>query len=175
VNQSLYDTFLSPWMRAFANEPMAKALRALSPSRLQRYALSDLNPAMWTVKTLAETVRRSRKPVPADNAYRALETQASERIEQGLEQYRVKRDNAQESLFRTLYGAPWLRAALGPAAREERAAPAQLRSRRAKGAQDARVADSMEAGGFLEGWARIAAYVGKGNAVDERPYRLMRR
>jgi hypothetical protein len=37
------------------------------------------------------------------------------------------------------------------------------------------VADSMEVGGFLEGWARIAAYVGKGNAVDERPYRLMRR
>ena len=37
------------------------------------------------------------------------------------------------------------------------------------------VADSMEQGGFLEGWARIAAYVGRGNAVDERPYRLLRR
>jgi poly(3-hydroxyalkanoate) synthetase len=174
INQSLYDTFMSPWIKAWSNEPMAKALRNLSPSRLQRYALSDANPAMWSLKSAAEAVRKARVPIDDANAFRQLEQQGSERIEQGLDRYRDARDAAQEQLFRKLYGSDWMRSALG-LPRERTPARANRGEAEARKALKLReVADTVEQGGLLEGWARVAIYSGRGSAVDERPYRLLR-
>ena len=54
INEGLYDTFLSPWVRLWSNEASAEALRLMHPLRLQRFLLSDLNPAMWPVRLMAE-------------------------------------------------------------------------------------------------------------------------
>ena len=40
----------------------------MHPLRLQRFLLSDLNPAMWPVRAMAEAVRKDRRPAAADNA-----------------------------------------------------------------------------------------------------------
>ena len=71
INEGLYDTFLSPWVRLWSNEASAEALRLMHPLRLQRFLLSDLNPAMWPVRLMAEAVRKDRRPAAADNAARA--------------------------------------------------------------------------------------------------------
>ena len=62
INEGLYDTFLSPWVRLWSNEASAEALRLMHPLRLQRFLLSDLNPAMWPVRLMAEAVRKDRRP-----------------------------------------------------------------------------------------------------------------
>ena len=67
INEGLYDTFLSPWVRLWSNEASAEALRLMHPLRLQRFLLSDLNPAMWPVRLMAEAVRKDRRPAAADN------------------------------------------------------------------------------------------------------------
>jgi hypothetical protein len=141
----------------------------------QRYALSDLNPAMWTVKSLAEGVRRARKPVDERNAYRALEQQASDRLEQGLRSLpRPARQRAGDRCSGRCTAHRGCAPRWACRARRRRRARA-TRGRGAPRAQDARGRGHMEQGGFLEGWARIAAYVGKGNAVDERPLPALRK
>jgi hypothetical protein len=174
INQSLYDHFMSPWIRAWANAPMAKALRNLSPSRLQRYALSDLNPAMWSLKSLAEGVRRQRQIVAPENRFATLEREASARIESALDRFRDTRDAAQEQLFRKIYGSDWLRASLGVPRGK---AHARTRSPEAEALRTLKlreIEDTIEAGGFLEAWARIAVHTARGGHVDERPYFLLK-
>jgi len=174
INQSLYDTFMSPWIKAWSNEPMAKVLRAWSPSRLQRYALSDVNPAMWSIKALAEGVRRARKPAGEGNRASELEKEATAKLVEGLDRYRDARDAAQEKLFGQIYGSDWMRTLLGMP-RDRAAARTGDAAHEARKALKLReLADSIERGGFLEGWARIAAYTGRGGSIDERPYRLLR-
>ena len=119
INQSLYDTFVSPWVKAMSNEVTAKWLRVTNPDRMQRYLLSDLNPAMWSIKTLAEMVKAQRTPVTPDNPLVKLEHQVSERIEQSLDAYRDSRDAMQERLFKAIYESPWVAAAVGLAGRTD--------------------------------------------------------
>jgi hypothetical protein len=67
INQGLYDTFASPFVKAMSNEATARLARDLNPARMERWAFSDLNPWMWWVKATAEWVRENRQPVAADN------------------------------------------------------------------------------------------------------------
>src|SRR5512139_3392178 len=113
INQSLYDTFLSPVVKAMSNEVTAQWLRLLLPERLQRYLLSDLNPAMWPVKMLAEMVRAQRRPASPDNPFVQAERQMSDSIEKSLDTYRDLRDAWSERLFKAIYESPWLAAMVG--------------------------------------------------------------
>ena len=63
INQGLYDTFASPIVKAMSTEATARVLRDTNPARLERWYLSDLNPWMPWVKSMAETVRANRQPV----------------------------------------------------------------------------------------------------------------
>ena len=74
VNQSLYDTFLSPLVQAMSNEMTAQWSRMLQQDRLQRYMISDMNPAMWPLKFFAPMVREQRKPVSTDNPFLSSKT-----------------------------------------------------------------------------------------------------
>src|SRR6266403_900970 len=67
INQGLYDTFASPIVKAMSSEATARVLRDTNPARLERWFLSDLNPWMLAVKSMAEMVRANRRPVPSDN------------------------------------------------------------------------------------------------------------
>jgi pimeloyl-ACP methyl ester carboxylesterase len=113
VNQSAYDTFVSPWLRATVTEPMAQALRAMAAPRLERALISDRNPWLWPLQALAPMVRHERKTVAADNPWVVAERALSDAIVRAWDQYRDQRDAAQETLFFALFESPWLQQALG--------------------------------------------------------------
>ncbi len=74
VNDGLYEAFMAPWIRAFANERVAKAARFMQPSRLDYIRYSDWNPWMRGVALAADMGREHRQALPADDPFRAAET-----------------------------------------------------------------------------------------------------
>jgi pimeloyl-ACP methyl ester carboxylesterase len=178
INQSLYDTFLSPVVKAMSNEVTAQWLRLLVPERLQRYLLSDLNPAMWPVKMLAEMVRAQRRPASSDNPFVQAEWQMSDVIEKSLDAYRDMRDAWSERLFKAIYESPWLAAMVGLAGKTDpRQAPKQAAKVREE-LQRLKVREleaQTEDGTPLDGKVRILLYQGRDEkVVDERPFNLVR-
>ena len=113
INEGLYDTFVSPWVRLWSNEASAEALRLMHPLRLQRFLLSDLNPATWPVRLMAEAVRKDRRPAAAGNTCVTAEHAVSEQIEQALDQYREIRERMQELTFKAIYNSPFVEALAG--------------------------------------------------------------
>jgi hypothetical protein len=179
ITEGFYRTFVSPWIRAWVTESTAEALRAAHPNRLQYSLWSDRNPWMAAVKPLAETVRRHRRPVAADNPFLVLEKKMSEQIEHSLDRYRDARDRTTERMFAALYQSAWLQAAVGlrgadggrpaPRARDEAFEAlvthkiAALRAR-------------MGEGGLREATARILLYTGSDEPrVDVRGFRMAER
>ena len=183
INQGLYDTFASPLVKSMSSEAAARAIRALNPARLERTLFSDLNPWMYWVKVMAETVRESRHPAAADNPFVEAERHASERIEHALDAYRDRRDAMYEGAFKAIYGSPWLAAAVGLSADSaRRRGPrrgSQLQSWEYQELKRLKrlIAEShIEQGTVLDGWVRIVLYVAREQQVfDERPYNLARR
>ena len=177
INQSLYDTFVSPVVKALSNEMTAQGLRALQPSRLQRTLLSDLNPAMWTVKTLAQQVRAQRKPAVADNPFVQAEQQVSDIIERSLDQYRDIRDAWQERLFQSLYESPWLAALVGLTGKTDPQHAPKLAKKLREELKRLKLQDlqsQLEVGSVLDAWIRVQLYQGFEEQVfDERPFRLV--
>jgi pimeloyl-ACP methyl ester carboxylesterase len=178
INQSLYDTFLSPAVKAMSNEVTAQWLRLLVPERLQRYLLSDLNPAMWPVKMLAQMVRAQRRPASPDNPFVQAERQMSDAIEKSLDTYRDLRDAWSERLFKAIYESPWLAAMVGlagmtdPRPGPKPAAKAREELMRLKVHE---LEAQIDEGTPLDGKVRILLYQGREEkVVDERPFNLVR-
>ncbi len=180
INQANYDKFLSPLVKAVANEPAARVSRALNPARMERWLVSDANPALWPVKSLAETVRQRRQPVSADNPFLAAEQSFSEWMVRGLDQYRELRDAAQERLFINLYRSPWLKAAVGlqdlslsqqGKVRDKKTGWAYEELLRMKQAQ---AEATIEHGSALDAGMRMLIHIASDSAgVDERPFRMI--
>jgi hypothetical protein len=174
----MYDQWLSPMVQAMSSEPVAKLNRAMNPARMERWLVSDANPAMLPLKWLAQVVREQRQVVPADNPFVATEHQASAFIERTLDAYRDARDAAQEDLFIKLYTSPWLTSMLGlpaekPATRARTISAAGLALARS---QAQALEASIEHGTPLDAAMRMLIHVGAdGSGVDERPFVLIRR
>jgi len=103
-NDRMYRTFLSPWVKACTTELSAEMMRWLHPLRVQRYAVSDMNPALRHLGAAAAQVRAHRRPAREGNAFSAMEKTLSSFIEDWLDFYRDCRDRGQEALFRAVYG-----------------------------------------------------------------------
>ncbi|HTX72610.1 MAG TPA: DUF3141 domain-containing protein [Rectinemataceae bacterium] len=178
INQSLYDTFLSPVVKAMSNEVTAQWLRLLVPERLQRYLLSDLNPAMWPVKMLAQMVRAQRRPASPDNPLVHAERQMSDAIEKSLDTYRDLRDAWSERLFKAIYESPWLAAMVGLAGTTDPREAAKPTAKFREELQRLKVSEleaQIEEGTPLDGKVRILLYQGREEkVVDERPFNLVR-
>jgi len=178
INQHLYETFASPFVRAMSNESTAEALRAAHPSRLERSLASDTNPWMHWVGAMAPAVREARQPVSPDNPFLAMQKAFSDQIVRSLDQYRDIRDAWQEQMFESIYATPWLPALLGmkttpthvesPAVTALRKEVATLRRREAE--------SQIGKGDSLDAFLRILAYVTAGrSAIEERPFNLLRK
>jgi hypothetical protein len=179
TNQRLYDTFLSPLVKAVANEPAARAARMLNPARLERYVFSDLNPWMQWVKPLAETVRAQRQQRSPDNALVALEQQVSDHVVRSLDAYGHWRDDLSERVFKAVYESPWMAALVGldseHVARRGPQAPT-WEHEELRRLQRERAEAHIEQGSLLDGWVRLTLYAAHGEQViDERPFNLARR
>ena len=179
INQGIYDTFASPWVKACANPWMAAWVRQKNPARAERWMLSDLNPAMWGVKLLADTVRTHRLPVAHDNPVLESERKISNSIEQALDTYRALRDQTTERAFKAIYESPWLAACVGLKPDVQRTSHRSTNNwfekefKRLKGQE---LEAGFENGTVLDGAMRLFIYCGHElHAIDERPFNALRR
>ena len=179
INEGLYDTLLSPWVRMWSNEASAEAIRMMHPLRLQRFLLSDLNPAMWPVKAMAEMVRKDRRPAAADNALVKAEHAISEQVEQALDRYREARERMQELTFKTIYNSPLVEALAGLRAPHVDARKPRARNEQLEKQLEAKIAairTRAAQGGFTEAVIRIALSCAKAQRmIDARGFRLAQR
>ncbi len=105
INESLYETFVSPWVRAMANPWSAMFLKWSHPMRTSRYLFSDtFNPWMLGVRALANLVEQDRHPVEEDNPFIALERDGIGYVSDMFENARLMRDAVYEQWFALLYG-----------------------------------------------------------------------
>lgn len=103
--ESLYKSFFSPWVQAFANPWTAEAAKWLHPMRLSRYLLSSgFSPGLRAMSGVAESVRKSRQPLSADHPMLVNERAFIERTTRMLEAARRRRDALLETTFQLLYG-----------------------------------------------------------------------
>ncbi|HEY7238641.1 MAG TPA: TerB family tellurite resistance protein [Burkholderiales bacterium] len=179
INQGLYDSFVSPFVKAMSNDAAARVTRDLNPARMERWAFSDLNPWMWWVKGAAEWVRENRQPAAPDNPFARAEKTMSAQIEDALDRYRDVRDDLVERTFKAIYESPWLAAAVGLKAGDANArgpAEATWEHEELKRLKRAEIESQIEGGTVLDAWARLLLYVGRQDkTVDERPFNLLRR
>jgi hypothetical protein len=178
INGELYDRFVSPWVKLWSNEATAAAWRMANPTRFQRYLCSDLNPAMWPVKAMAEVVRAQRRPVAADHPMAAMEEAACAAIEDALRAAAEQHGRLQETLFKAIYHAPWVKAwarmgapGLGP--------PVPAEDDRGPAAFDQTLAEITARngiGGFDHALVRILlACAMAARTIDVRHFRLAQR
>ena len=169
-----YRATLAPAVRAVSTPQTAELMRDMHPAR-QRYTMfSDTNPAMGSVKTLADTVREARQPVASDNPLLAMEKAASSMIVAGLEAYGAARDMMTEHFFLAAYGSPLLQAAVGLGAGSDtrpRGGERELLREAVTARRRAELEQQFEVGGMPEALVRALIYVGRADgSVDERGY-----
>jgi pimeloyl-ACP methyl ester carboxylesterase len=179
INLSLYRTFAQPMVRAMINSPMAEWMQQLHPLRLQYEFFSNANPLMAPVATLAEQVRKDRKPSEANNPFVAMQENASRQIVAGLDAWRDMTEALAERTFLTIYGLSSLQAAVGldPAATRplRQAAKSPLHQELLQ-KRIAELKSRIPIGGLREAIIRGLLYAGMTRAaIDERGFELTRR
>lgn len=172
ANLALYHTFGQPIVRALTPAFTVEQLRDLHPLRLQYEMFSDANPLMASLAQMAQDVRGHRRPVAADNAFLRVERAASQQIVAALDAWRDLRDRLGEWLFLSVYGAPWLQAAVGVDPARTEALRKAGKSPLHQALIDERIAEHkslVDKGGLRECLTRALLYAGlpRGGA-DER-------
>lgn len=150
ILQNQYDAFLSPWVRAFSSEASSQMLRELHPLRLQRTLISDLNPLMKGVESLAGWCKSNRQPASEDNWFISLENDLSDSIESALNAFQQQRDNLGKSLFKATYG-PMGFGSIFPAEWKEPPAPEQPLNDLERG----KLMKKARQGGLIEALSRL--------------------
>jgi pimeloyl-ACP methyl ester carboxylesterase len=113
INEGMYHTFVSPWLKAFGSRGTADLLQMTSPARLERLLISDLNPFAHVLASMADMVRQNRMPVAKENPFLKAQKGVSDLIVRNLDAYRDARDGATERLFYSIYDNKAVRAIAG--------------------------------------------------------------
>ena len=176
VNAGLYQQVAAPFVRAMASEPVAQMRRTMQPLRMQRWALSDINPMMWPIAAFASMVKENRRACENDNPYREAERGAAKAVEQSLESVAQSRAKMSQQTFEAIYDNPVARAAAGlrgaPPPQPLGADPARRELARRE-AQDL-LAHAGE-GTVRDGVVRLVLMMlGHEGSIDERAYRAMK-
>jgi len=103
-NQRAYELFAQPLVQALSNDTLGQLQRTFHPLRLQRWALSDLNPATWWLRPAAEMARQHRRPLDPAHPLRQGERLTAELASAATDAYRAVRDALSEAQFFQLYG-----------------------------------------------------------------------
>lgn len=179
LNNTLYSTFVQPWLRAWVTPPMASAVLAVQPLRVKYAVFSNKNPLMRAVPRLAGKARAERKTPAADNAFLRLQEQVSMMMTSWLEAAGQLRDQMQETLFHAIYGSPWLQAWLGVTPGDGRPRPKPGTSPDQVAALAAIIEElrtTMDQGGPLEAAVRALVYIALGQrSIDARSFEVLRR
>ena len=111
MNDRLYNTFLSPFVKAFSTEVTVEILKQLHPLRVNKYIFSDsINPFMQIFNMLSPVVKKNRKQVSPDNPFGAVEKNISESIVALMDSFQNIRDQLDENLFFLIYENPFIKA-----------------------------------------------------------------
>jgi len=152
-NQRAYELFAQPLIQRMSNEVGARLGRALHPLRMQRWAISDLNPWMAWLGPVAQSVRSHRQALEPESPSRRTEQFLAECVSAALDFCRDVRDATSEALFYETYG-PMFGACLagesGTQQRETVADPRELPFVKEALA-------SIKEGGYPEAVARVFA------------------
>lgn len=112
-NETMYRSFVSPWVKALANPWTAEMMKWLHPMRASRYLLSEaFNPWMGGVAMLAEPLAAHRHPLADDNPLIEREREAIGEVTQALEKLRETRDATYEQAFKLTFEQPEMLATL---------------------------------------------------------------
>ncbi|WP_219764649.1 DUF3141 domain-containing protein [Neoroseomonas alba] len=110
VGVDLYELTARPFVQAMVTPASADMMVQMNPMRLRRRVLSDANPVMPAVGTLADQVRAARKPVARTNPFFRTEKLFASMVEQTMTFWSDVRSAQQELAFFSIYGNPFLRA-----------------------------------------------------------------
>jgi len=179
VNLALYRTFAQPIVRALVSAPLAETLHQMHPLRFQYQIFSNANPFMAPIASLAEEVRKNRRPVAPDNPFIAMQENVSEQIVAALDGWRDFIETVAERTFLTVYGSPALQAAAGIDPADTRPLRKPAKNRLYQELVQKRIAElksHIPLGGLREAVVRALIYVGLGRgSVDERGFESVRR
>ena len=180
INLGLYRTLLQPFVKAFANDQIAKWLQKLNPTTLPFELFSDRNPLMKQIALLAEQVRGQRRPVSPDNPLLKAQTIISDGIIAALDNWRDLRDQSLEQIFLGIYSAPLLQALVGLRAsnKSPRWKPGiELDRIELMKTRMAELKARIAKGGLHEAAIRSLNYVNmpESSGVDERNFEALRR
>ncbi|RDI58031.1 DUF3141 domain-containing protein [Microvirga subterranea] len=101
---SAYETFVHPFVAPMVTPAAAGLVRAFNPQRVQRWAVSDLNPFLWPLKGMADMAKANRAPRNDDGPMVAMERWAAAMTSASWDLYRDLRDAAVENTFFRTYG-----------------------------------------------------------------------
>ena len=104
-NETLYKTFVSPWVQAVATPWSSEIVRQLHPMRTSRYLFSEhFNPWMRGIAQLADGLSDSRTPLPDDHPLMVEEREQIDRLSTSIEQARKGRDAVYQQIFGLFFG-----------------------------------------------------------------------
>ncbi|MDD3371857.1 MAG: DUF3141 domain-containing protein, partial [Alphaproteobacteria bacterium] len=176
-NLSIYETYVSPWIRAFVTEQSAQYLRKMNPIRVRFETFSDKNPFMAPVAKMAETVKANRKPVSKDNFFWNIQEIVSDNIIAMLDMYKDSRDLFTEKVFLEIYGSKLLQSTLGlrKSSVYSKSAGKDLDRERDIQQRMQKLMDTATIGGLPEALTRGLLYVVRaGNGFDEREFKMLK-
>jgi pimeloyl-ACP methyl ester carboxylesterase len=169
ANDNFYQHYIRPWVKLYTTELSAEIIRNRQPLRMKRYMLSDMNPLMRPVESIAAIARKNRKPASADNPMIALEKDFSEYMGNVLNIYRDYRDLQQEQLFRMIYGSEFMRMLFPPD--KEEIVPMEIPECE-RDDYDKRM-QPLEEGGLAAGLIRVFMAIAKtGHGLRRRHFEL---
>ena len=179
VNNTLYETYVQPWVKAMTSPQVARATLELNPLRLGYSIWSDKNPMMGAIAPMAEQVHAERAvPAPA-NPYVAMQEQFSRAMIQALDQYGHARDRITEQMFHAIYGSPAVQAWCGVPQNGGPSCPRPGQSPSTKAALAAeirRLRGRFAEGTPLDAAARMVVYIAKSHhRVEARCFDALQR
>lgn len=104
-NETIYRTFMSPWVKSISNPWLAEAMQWMHPMRMKTYLWSErFMPWMGAFAVLADVVAKDRHAIRDDHPLMAQERKLIAEISGFWETARKLRDAAQERTFTNMYG-----------------------------------------------------------------------
>ena len=179
INQGLYDTFLSPVVKALSNEGGRAHDARPNPARMERWAFSDLNPWMWWVKPrpsgCGRTASRSR-PTTRSCRWRRKCRGRSRRRSTAIATRAMLRPSASSRRCTNRPGFPPRSASCPAAAASAARAPPTWEREELKRLKLDEIEAWVETGTLVDAWARLLLYLGREDKIaDERPFNLLRK
>ena len=105
INEAAYSMFVSPWITAMSNPVSAAMMKQMHPMRLNKMLFSEaFNPWMKLVRSMADSIRENRAPLPADDPGIIAERVAIKAVSERVKSTRGARDQATARLFGMVYG-----------------------------------------------------------------------